>query len=117
MPQILSSFLGIAAILAIAFVLSTGKKRIRLRVVGAAFALQALMAFLVLATSWGRAVIQGMSNGVAALLSHANAGTAFLFGADNPLKNTFALGALPVIVFFASLVAIDRKSTRLNSSH
>src|SRR3546814_6816417 len=47
-----------------------------------------------------------MSDGVAALLSHAGAGTAFLFGADNPLKNTFALGALPVIVFFASLVAI-----------
>lgn len=106
MPQFVSSLLGIAAILAIAFVLSTGRKRIRLRVVGAAFALQALMAFLVLATSWGRAVIQGMSNGVAALLSYANAGTAFLFGADNPLKNTFALGALPVIVFFASLVAI-----------
>ncbi|MBA4165661.1 MAG: NupC/NupG family nucleoside CNT transporter [Erythrobacter sp.] len=106
MPQILSSILGIVAILAIAFVLSVGRKRIRLRVVGAAFGLQALMAFLVLATSWGRAVIQGMSDGVAALLSHANAGTAFLFGADNPLKNTFALGALPVIVFFASLVAI-----------
>ncbi len=106
MPPFLMNIAGIAAILLIAFLLSTGKKRIRLRVVGAAFALQAAMAFLVLATSWGRAVIQGMSNGVAALLSYADAGTAFLFGADNPLKNTFALGALPVIVFFASLVSI-----------
>ena len=106
MNPILASLLGIVAILGIAFLLSTGKKRIRPRVVGAAFALQALMAFLVLATSWGRAVIQGMSNGVAALLSYADAGTAFLFGADNPLQNTFALGALPVIVFFASLVSI-----------
>jgi len=106
MPPILINIAGIAVILLIAFVLSTGKKRIKLRIVGAAFALQALMAFLVLATSWGRAVIQGMSNGVAALLSYADAGTAFLFGADNPLQNTFALGALPVIVFFASLVAI-----------
>ncbi|WFL78262.1 nucleoside transporter C-terminal domain-containing protein [Altererythrobacter arenosus] len=106
MPPFLINIAGIAVILSIAFLLSTGKKRIRLRVVGAAFALQALMAFLVLATSWGRAVIQGMSNGVAALLSYADAGTAFLFGADNPLQNTFALGALPVIVFFASLVSI-----------
>jgi len=106
MPPILINIAGIAVILLIAFVLSTGKKRIKLRIVGAAFALQAFMAFLVLATSWGRAVIQGMSNGVAALLSYADAGTAFLFGADNPLQNTFALGALPVIVFFASLVAI-----------
>ena len=106
MPPFLTSLLGIVAILAIAFVLSSAKRRIRLRVVGAAFALQALMAFIVLRTPWGVAGIQGMSNGVAALLSYANEGTAFLFGADNPLKNTFALGALPVIVFFAALVSI-----------
>ncbi len=106
MPPVVASLLGIVAILAIAFVLSNGKRRIRLRIVGAAFALQALLAFLVLRTPWGVAGIQGMSNGVAALLSYANEGTAFLFGVDNPLKNTFALGALPVIVFFAALVSI-----------
>ena len=106
MPPYLMSLIGIVVILAIAFLLSTGKRRIRLRVVAAAFALQALLAFLVLATDIGRRVIQAMSDGVAALLSYANAGTSFLFGADNPLANTFALGALPVIIFFASLVAI-----------
>ncbi|MGB7408154.1 MAG: nucleoside transporter C-terminal domain-containing protein [Pontixanthobacter sp.] len=106
MHPILTSLLGIVAILFIAFLLSTGKRRISLRVVGSAFALQALLAFLVLATDVGRAVIRTMSDGVAALLSYADAGTAFLFGADNPLANTFALGALPVIVFFASLVSI-----------
>jgi len=106
MHPILASLVGILLILGLAFLLSTGKRRIRPRVVGAAFALQALMAFLVLGTTGGRAVIAGMSNGVAALLSYANEGTAFLFGADNPLANTFALGALPVIVFFAALVSI-----------
>ncbi|TCD04797.1 NupC/NupG family nucleoside CNT transporter [Erythrobacteraceae bacterium CFH 75059] len=106
MPPYVISLLGIAAILAIAVLLSTARRRIRLRVVAAAFALQALLAFLVLATTGGRRVIGAMSDGVAALLSYANAGTAFLFGADNPLQNTFALGALPVIVFFASLVSI-----------
>ena len=108
MPPIIVNLVGIAAILLIAFLLSTGKRRIRLRVIGAAFALQALMAFLVLATSWGRAAIQAMSSGVAALLSYADQGTQFLFGpnAGNPLANTFALGALPVIIFFASLVSI-----------
>jgi len=108
MPPIVASLIGIVVILAIAFLLSVGKRRIRLRVVAAAFALQALMAFLVLATSGGRAVIQTMSNGVAALLSYADQGTAFLFGPaeTNPLANTFALGALPVIIFFAALVSI-----------
>ncbi|MGN6498559.1 MAG: NupC/NupG family nucleoside CNT transporter [Tsuneonella sp.] len=106
MPPVVASLLGIVAILAIAFLLSVGKRRIRLRVVGAAFALQAVIALIVLRTPWGVAGIQAMSNGVAALLSYANEGTAFLFGAENPLKNTFALGALPVIVFFAALVSI-----------
>jgi CNT family concentrative nucleoside transporter len=87
---------------------STNRRAIRLRVVGAAFALQALIALLVLRTEPGRAVIQGLSNGVANLLGYANKGTEFLFGpsATNPLANTFAIAALPVIIFFASLVAI-----------
>ncbi|MGB5780015.1 MAG: Na+ dependent nucleoside transporter N-terminal domain-containing protein, partial [Allopontixanthobacter sediminis] len=106
MPLFLNSLIGVVAILFLAFLLSVGKKRIKLRIVSAAFALQLLMAFLVLGTDTGRRVIRTMADGVSALLSYANEGTAFLFGADNPLSNTFALGALPVIVFFASLVSI-----------
>ncbi|WP_120717268.1 NupC/NupG family nucleoside CNT transporter [Tsuneonella amylolytica] len=106
MPPVVASLVGIVAILAIAFALSSGKRRIRLRIAASAFALQALIAFIVLRTPWGVAGIQGMANGVAALLSYANEGTAFLFGRENPLANTFALGALPVIVFFAALVSI-----------
>ncbi|MEO6151797.1 MAG: Na+ dependent nucleoside transporter N-terminal domain-containing protein, partial [Croceibacterium sp.] len=108
MPHQMISLAGIAAILLLAFLLSVGKRRIRLRVVGSAFALQALLALLIVRTPWGQATIQAMANGVAALLSYADEGTAFLFGAkaSNPLGNTFALGALPVIIFFAALVSI-----------
>jgi concentrative nucleoside transporter, CNT family len=106
--QNLMSIAGIVAILAIAVLLSSNRKAIRLRVVGAAFALQAVIAWLVLWTSWGRAGIQSLSNGVANLLGYANKGTEFLFGPSetNPLAHTFAIAALPVIIFFASLVAI-----------
>ena len=99
---------GIAAILVIAWLLSANRKAIQLRVVGAAFALQALIAWLVIWTSWGRAAIQAMSAGVANLLGYANKGTEFLFGPSesNPLAHTFAIAALPVIIFFASLIAI-----------
>ncbi|GAA4755829.1 NupC/NupG family nucleoside CNT transporter [Sphingomonas daechungensis] len=104
----LMSVVGILAILAIAFLLSTNRKAIKIRIVGAAFALQAAIAWLVLWTSWGRAGIQSLSNGVANLLGYANKGTEFLFGPSdqNPLAHTFAIAALPVIIFFASLVAI-----------
>ena len=104
----LSGLIGVAAILLLAILLSTDRRAIRPRVVGAAFALQAAIAFLVLYTPWGRAGIEGMSRGVANLLGYANKGTEFLFGPSdkNPIAQTFALGALPVIIFFAALVSI-----------
>ena len=108
MNQKLLGIAGIIVILGIAFLLSTNRKAIRLRVVGAAFALQAFIAWLVLWTSWGRAGILGLSAGVSDLLGYATKGTEFLFGPSetNPLAHTFAIAALPVIIFFASLVAI-----------
>jgi CNT family concentrative nucleoside transporter len=106
--RILMGIAGILVILGIAFLLSSNKRAIRLRVVGAAFALQAGIAVLVLKSEWGRAGIAAMARGVSNLLGYANKGTEFLFGpaASNPLANTFAIAALPVIVFFAALVAI-----------
>ena len=108
MDQKLLGLVGIAVILLIAFIFSSNRKAIRPRVVGAAFALQAGIAALVLYTSWGRAGINSMATGVSNLLGYATKGTEFLFGpsANNPLANTFAIAALPVIIFFASLVAI-----------
>ncbi len=99
---------GIALILAIAWAFSTDRRAIRPRVVGAAFALQAGIAVIVLYTPWGVAAIQGMASGVSDLLGYAGKGTEFLFGpaAKNPLANTFAIAALPVIIFFAALVSI-----------
>ena len=108
MQERLITLAGIAVILLIAVLLSTARRKIRLRIVGSAFALQALLALLVLRTPWGQQGIQSLANGVSALLSYAGAGTAFLFGApeNNPLSNSFAVGALPVIIFFASLVSV-----------
>ncbi|MEZ5697237.1 MAG: nucleoside transporter C-terminal domain-containing protein [Sphingomonadaceae bacterium] len=108
MPPQLISLAGILVLLLVAFLLSNAKRNIRFRVVAAAFGLQAGIAVLVLRTPWGAGAIQVLADGVAALLSYAGAGTQFLFGSNeaNPLANTFAIGALPVIIFFASLVSI-----------
>lgn len=108
MPPVLMSLVGIVVILGIAFLLSTGKKRIKLRVVGAAFALQALMALLVLRTPWGVVAIEFLSNGVIALLDYSKVGITAVFGPmeSNPFANTFVIAALPVIIFFAALVSI-----------
>ena len=104
----LIGLVGIAVILGIAVLLSSNRRAIKVRIVAATFGLQAAIAVLVLYTSWGRAGIESMAGGVSNLLGYANQGTEFLFGpaATNPLAKTFALGALPVIIFFASIVAI-----------
>jgi CNT family concentrative nucleoside transporter len=108
MNHILLGLAGIAVIILIAVLFSSNRRAIRLRVVGAAFALQAAIALFVFKTTIGVATIKGMAFGVANLLGYAGKGTEFLFGpsASNPLANTFAIAALPVIIFFASLVAI-----------
>ena len=98
-----------ALILAIAILLSSNRRAIRFRVVGAAFALQASVAALVLYTSTGKVVLNAASSGVSNLLGYSAKGTQFIFG---PLAspeiggNSFAIAALPVIIFFASLISI-----------
>ncbi len=108
MIKLLTGLAGIVVILFIAYACSSDRRAIRLRVTGAAFALQAGIAVLVLYVPAGRAILQWMSGGVADLLGYANAGTQFLFGrlATDPLGQMFAIQALPVIIFFAALVSI-----------
>ncbi|HEV7233967.1 MAG TPA: Na+ dependent nucleoside transporter N-terminal domain-containing protein, partial [Sphingorhabdus sp.] len=107
--QILLSLAGMVVILAVAVLFSSNRRHIRPRVVIAAFALQASLAALVLYVPWGKTVLETMSKGVSNLLGYAAAGTNFIFG---PLAspeiggNSFAIAALPVIIFFASLISI-----------
>ena len=103
------SLTGMALILLIAIVLSANRRAIRLRVVVPAFALQAGFAALVLYVPAGNAALQGAAAGIEHLLDYAKAGVAFLFG---PLAGpeiggrSFAIAALPTIVFFAALISI-----------
>jgi CNT family concentrative nucleoside transporter len=99
---------GMAAILALAVLLSSNRRWIRPRVVGAAFALQAAIAALVLYVPAGKRALSAMSGGVADLLGFARAGSEFLFGPlmSDKLGQSFAFQALPTIVFFAALIAI-----------
>ncbi|MBK8272736.1 MAG: NupC/NupG family nucleoside CNT transporter [Sphingomonadales bacterium] len=109
MNRLLIGAAGIALILLIAFALSSNRKHIRPRVVGAAFAMQAGIAALVLYAPAGKAAIAAMSQGVANLLGYAHAGIDFIFGplaAPEIGGKSFAIAALPTIIFFASLISI-----------
>ncbi len=101
--------LGIVVLLGIAFAFSSNSKAINLRIVGAAFALQAAIAAFVIYSDAGRAVIRGISTGVLAIIGYSKAGIDMVFG---PLADTdvvgfsFAINVLPIIIFFAALMSV-----------
>jgi CNT family concentrative nucleoside transporter len=100
---------GIVVILAIAFLFSSNRKAVNLRIVGAAFALQVVVATIVLYWDKGRAGIEFLSNGVMAVIGFSRAGIDMVFG---PLANadvvgfSFAINVLPIIIFFSALMSV-----------
>ena len=109
MPSNLIGILGIIVILSIAVLFSSNRKAIHLRVVAAAFVLQAAIAAFVLYFGWGRQAINWLSKGVLAIIGYSKAGIDMVFG---PLADTdvvgfsFAINVLPIIIFFAALMSV-----------
>lgn len=109
MPAKLIGLIGIAVILGIAALLSTNRKAINLRVVGAAFGLQTLVAVFVLYSETGRDAINWLSTGVLAIVNFSQAGIDMVFGplADtNIIGFSFAINVLPIIIFFSALMSV-----------
>ena len=106
----LIGLVGIVVLLGIAFLLSSNRKAINLRIVGAAFALQVVIAGFVLYTDYGKSMIESMSFGVQNVMNYSRAGTEFLFGGlavegGHPLFS-FAISVLPIIIFFSALMSV-----------
>ncbi len=106
----LIGLLGIVVILGIAYLLSSNRKGINLRIVGAAFALQVVIAVLVIYSELGKTAIEKLSFGVQNVMNYSRAGSEFLFGGlavegGHPLFS-FAIGVLPIIIFFSALMSV-----------
>ena len=100
---------GIVVILGIAVLFSSNRKAINLRIVGAAFALQVVIATFVLYFDAGRAVIDTLSTGVLKVIGYSKAGIDMVFGplADtNVVGFSFAINVLPIIIFFSALMSV-----------
>ena len=123
-PLNLISLLGLAAMLLIAWGLSSFKGRVNWRLVGVGVLLQFLLAAVLFQSqNWtfdGRfengvlfAAVDGFFN---AILFYVSEGSGFMFGINglpdddptNPksLLQTFAFGVLPTVIFFAALMSI-----------
>ncbi|MCC2523467.1 NupC/NupG family nucleoside CNT transporter [Vibrio coralliilyticus] len=101
----MNSILGIIAILALAWLLSTNRKNINLKTVSLAFALQITFALLVLYVPAGKEVLNNVTGAVSNLINYGQEGIAFLFGGLATGGFTFAINVLGIIVFFSALIS------------
>ncbi len=99
---------GILAIFLMGYLLSSDRGHISWRAVGGAFAVQLSLGALVLYFPPGKAALEAVAGVVISILGYAQAGMDFLFGdlASTNYGFVFALQVLPIIVFFASLIAV-----------
>ncbi|NRB26195.1 MAG: NupC/NupG family nucleoside CNT transporter [Roseibacillus sp.] len=105
----LVSLLGMAALLGIAVLASSNRRAIRLRSVLGAFLVQAGLGAFVLFTPQGKAVLGALSGLVRAIIASGDKGITFLFGSlaeQDSMGFIFVVRVLPVIIFFASLIAV-----------
>jgi CNT family concentrative nucleoside transporter len=104
-----TGLLGLALILAAAWVFSSDRRAIRPRVVVWGLILQIVLALLVLRTGFGR-VFEVIGGVITRLLDFAQAGSTFVFGSlastTGPVGVVFAFRVLPIIIFVASLFSI-----------
>lgn len=104
------SLIGIASILGFAYLCSSQRKAIKLRLVLTALAMQAIMATFILKTAIGRDIFTSISHGVEAVYKFADQGCSFVFGnladASGPWGFVFAIKVLPIIIFFGALMGL-----------
>ncbi len=105
---------GVVSLILVAVIFSSNRKAINLRTVGGAFLLQAAIPAFVIFTQSGATVLKNISAAVQVVIDSANVGISFVFGGLSGDKMfelfggegfVFAFKVLPIIIFFASLMA------------
>jgi concentrative nucleoside transporter, CNT family len=106
----LTGLLGIAVILALAYLFSTDRRAIRLKTVAWGLGLQLALGLFVLRVHSGEWLFQKAGNGAKRLLDFSYVGSAFVFGelgqSHSSLGLIFAFQVLPTIIFIAAFFAV-----------
>lgn len=104
------NIIGIVLIFLVACAASKNRQAINFRLAAGALILHFIFAYLMLANSWGKVVINGIANAASTLSIFAQAGIDFVFGqlgnADQPWGFIFAVRVVPVIIFVGALTAL-----------
>lgn len=103
--SIIIGLVGIIILLGIAYFMSNDKKNINYRGIAVMIGIQVGLAWFMLNTSIGRAVLQKVVNVFNKILSFGNEGIAFVFG-DLSTKGYFFVNVLMMIIFVTALLGI-----------
>jgi len=104
--------IGVIVLLGIAYLLSNDRKMIDTNIIIWGLGLQISFAFIILKTPLGEYIFTYLNNIIIKIISFADAGSDFLFTSFIPEVGyhvafiNFAFRALPVIIFFSSLIAV-----------
>ena len=107
-----TGLIGVIVLLGIAYLLSNDRKMIDTNIIIWGLGLQISFAFIILKTPLGEYIFTYLNNIIVKLISFADAGSDFLFTSFIPEVGyhvaliNFAFRALPVIIFFSSLIAV-----------
>ena len=108
MLVVVQSLSGMLFIILTGYLLSSERRKINWRIVLGAFGIQLAIGALVLYFPPGMQALEAVAGIVISVLGYAQAGINFMFGdfASGNHGFVFALQVLPIIVFFASLIAV-----------
>jgi CNT family concentrative nucleoside transporter len=102
--------LGLLTMLGLAYLFSTNRRAIKLKIVIWGLSLQIAFAFLVFYWTFGQMLFFRAGDGVNRLLAYAFVGSEFVFGELGKQRSSigfiFAFQVLPTIIFIASLFAL-----------
>lgn len=105
-----ANLIGIGVVLCIAWLFSSARSKISMRVILSSFVLQFSLAFIALKTEGGIRFFGACANGMKALYGYAQQGICFLLGklgvAQEPWGVVFVLQILPAIIFFGAFMAV-----------
>jgi CNT family concentrative nucleoside transporter len=104
--QRLISFVGLLAMVGIAWLLSRHRDRVSWRLVGWGVGLQLTFGVLVMKTAAGLWMFSLLNDVVLALLGFTAKGTEFIFGEFASEKFTIAINVLPTLIFFSALMTM-----------
>ncbi|MCY7776939.1 NupC/NupG family nucleoside CNT transporter [Bacillus haynesii] len=103
----LIGLIGLFVVLGLAWLVSSGKKRVKYRPVIAMIVLQFALGYVLLNTGVGNYLVGGFAKGFGYLLEYAAEGVNFVFGGlVNVNESTFFISVLLPIVFISALIGI-----------